>query len=252
MRFDVDPAYWNAIGPFGGWIAERFVRAVLAEPDAAGDPVSASIAFVGPMRADAFDVAPSPLRKNRSTDFWYATLTQDQDGNRAHCAHATFVLATRRETRVFTEAAAPAVAAPETLPQRDPARAPFPFLKRFDARFARGDILRGDLTLPAVMWVRDAEPRPLDFGVLLSLCDTPVPQIFYRFRQPVPVSTVTLNAFFHATRADLAAAGDDYLLTETRMRGANAGYYDAVTTVWSRSGKLLATSEQLVWYRDPA
>jgi acyl-CoA thioesterase len=58
-----------------------------------------------------------------------------------------------------------------------------------------------------------------------------------------------MSVYFHATDDEVAAIGDDYILNEaTGSRGARstAGQH---ARLWSRAGVLLATSEQLSWYR---
>jgi hypothetical protein len=43
--------------------------------------------------------------------------------------------------------------------------------------------------------------------------------------------------------------GDDFILVECEGRVGGAGASDERSSYWRRDGKLLATSEQLAWYR---
>lgn len=62
-------------------------------------------------------------------------------------------------------------------------------------------------------------------------------------------ATLTMSVYFHATADDLAEAGAGYVLNEaTGSRGAqNTSGQQA--RLWSPTGALLATTEQLAWYR---
>ena len=54
---------------------------------------------------------------------------------------------------------------------------------------------------------------------------------------------------FDTPDAEIAAVGDDYILSEVagvRAEGSTSGL---TMRLWSRSGALLATSEQLCWFK---
>jgi hypothetical protein len=246
-----DPNYWNLIGPFGGWLAAVLLHCVLAEEETLGVPLSFSINFAGAMEPGTFAVRLRDLRRNRSTTFWSAELVQVQAGAEVLCAFATIVTARRRESAAFLELIPPAMPAVETLTRFDPPRSP-EFLQRLDMRFiaARGfpKLIDGAI----VTWMRALDSDVLDFETLTALCDAGLPQIFLRLKRRVPVSSVTLNVFYHATVQELAAAGSGYVANRTRMRRAAHGFFDATTEVWSPNGTLLATTEQIVWFKTSA
>jgi acyl-CoA thioesterase len=247
-----DPAYWNRIGPFGGWIAALLLRCVLTEPEAVGDPLSFSINFAGAMEQGSFEIRLRQLRHGRSTTFWSAYLVQVQNGSEMCCAFATVVTAARRETPSFLEIAPPIVPAPEELrANRAAAAMGLPFLERLDLRFA-GTTFPFPDDGETRTWVRSIDAVELDFETLTALCDSGFPQIFVRLKRPVPISSVTLNVFYWATMEELASVGPDYLLNVARMRVARHGFHDTSTAMWSRSGTLLATTEQVIWFKPPA
>lgn len=98
-------------------------------------------------------------------------------------------------------------------------------------------------------WLRLAQPRPLDHVLLAYLADQFAPRSFFWADGPRPSATVTMSVHFHATPEELVAAGEDYVLNEaigTRGEQSTSG---AQLRMWSRAGALLATSEQLCWYR---
>ncbi|MDT9694164.1 thioesterase family protein, partial [Streptomyces sp. P9(2023)] len=72
----------------------------------------------------------------------------------------------------------------------------------------------------------------------------------YALGRTINTTTLTLTVYLHATEEELAAIGDDFILIECDGRVGSRGASDERSSYWSRSGKLLATSEQLAWYRE--
>ncbi len=245
--------YWNLIGPFGGWIAALLLRAMAREALAGAAPLSLSTNFVAAMSPGPYQLSTRRMRRNRSTDFWFAELTQTQDSGGAlqHCAHASSVFAVRRPAVPFVEVARPVAVEPEALRPISERRTVTKWFARYDIRVASGSPYDSEPTNRTIAWVRDADARPLDYVSLAALCDCSFPQIFTRARRMLPISTVTMNAFFHATPAELDEVGGDFILSDSSMRIAANGFFDMQTTLWSRSGRLLATTEQVVWYKLP-
>lgn len=89
----------------------------------------------------------------------------------------------------------------------------------------------------------------MDAVQLALLSDLGAPRIFFVSNGPRPSSTITLSIYFHATDDELAACADDYILSEMIGTRANAATIGSRKDLWSREGKLLATSEQLCWFR---
>jgi acyl-CoA thioesterase len=145
----------------------------------------------------------------------------------------------------------PQIAPPEAIAAL---RRPLPlqWFDRFEFRHAEGLPFQGDTgSARSLSWARKIGSA-LDARTLTEVCDSAIPRIFYRTRTPLPIATVTMNVFFHATAAEIAEIGDDYVLCDARWHGANDGYFDEQQLIWSRSGRLLATTDQLCWYREPA
>jgi hypothetical protein len=63
-------------------------------------------------------------------------------------------------------------------------------------------------------------------------------------------TTLSLTAYLHADADELACLGDDFILIECEGRVGGGGASDERSSYWSRAGRLLATSEQLAWYRQ--
>lgn len=251
-RSPSSPLYWNAIGPYGGWIAAMLLHAVQSEPSAQGEPIALQAQFAGPIRQAPFTLVTSCLRQNRSTAFWRSELRQaDEAGEESVCAHASITLSNWRTTQTISDAVIPM--APPAL---DLAIAPArrfgtpEFVKRYDFRPVRGILGQDQSDMNTLMWVRDAEPRALDARSITALCDAPVPSIWLRMATPVLITTVVYTIFFRASQAQLTSAGDGHVLLESRCATGTAGFFDQDTNVWSEGGVLLAQTQQLAWFSD--
>ena len=100
------------------------------------------------------------------------------------------------------------------------------------------------------LWVRDEPPRPLDFVSLAAICDSFFPRIFIRRRKLTPIGTVSLTSFFHADAAMLAEQADRHVLGSARALNFRNGYFDQSGEIWSDGGQLLASTHQIVYFRE--
>ena len=66
----------------------------------------------------------------------------------------------------------------------------------------------------------------------------------------LPAGTVTMTVYFHADADELRAIGDDYLLGQAQAQVFHKGFFDQTAQLWSRSGHLLATSQQVMYFKD--
>jgi acyl-CoA thioesterase len=244
------PAYANMVGPFGGTTAACMLNAAWLHPARLGEPVALTVNFAAALSDGEFSVRARPARTNRSTQHWLIELSQA--GEVAITASAVF--AVRRETWSAPEAAPPEVPAAETI-----ARAPLigrpAWVRQYDMRFAIGgmpEAFDSQLQPDSVtrVWVRDEPPRPLDFISLAALCDSFFPRVFLRRRQFAPIGTVSLTTYFHADAALLRAQGEQPVLGTARALNFRNGYFDQSAEVWGADRQLLASSHQVVYYRD--
>lgn len=250
LRGHTHPAYANMVGPFGGIIAATMLNAALTHPSRLGDPVALTVNYAGPIADGAFHIDAVAMRTNRSTQHWSITLTQDDEV----AITATAVFAIRRDTWSATDAGAPEVPAASELP-RAPAVPRAPWTHNYDMRFVRGSLPNlenppADMDSVTWVWLRDEPPRPLDFAALASICDAFFPRIFVRRPRWVPASTVSITTYFHADAALLAAQGAEPVLCTARASHFGRGYHDQAAEIWGRDGALLATSHQIVYYKE--
>ena len=117
-------------------------------------------------------------------------------------------------------------------------------------RAAGNPPFQGSQDTRSTAWVRLDPDRPLDAVGLVALADTPTPRLFYITNKPDMIATVSMTVYLHATAEDYAAVGTDYMLVEaTGARGGN-GFFDQHARMWSRDGRLMATTQQIVNYRS--
>ncbi len=250
FRGQSNPAYANLVGPFGGVTAATLLNAAICHADVLGEPVSLTVNYAAPIADAAFEVSARAARTNRSTQHWLLEMRQAGEV----VATATAVFARRRETWSALEIAPPPVpAAAEVAVTEIPPYMP-QWLHNYEMRLVRGDI---DFASEAetddsvtTLWMRDRPPRPLDHLSLAALSDAFLPRIFVRRQRFVPIGTVTLTTYFHADAQMLAAQGEAHLLATARASRFRDGYFDQTGELWGADGELLATTHQLVYYRE--
>ena len=245
------PAYANMVGPFGGITNAALLNAVLSHPQRQGEPIALTVNFAGPVADGAFEIEAHPVRTNRSTQHWTLQLTQQG----VVAATATAVFALRRNTWSSGEAVAPAdMPGPDALARAGVSGRPA-WTQRYDMRFDRGEMpeafdAREQPHSESRLWVRDEPPRPLDFASLAAICDCFFPRIFVRRRALTPVGTVTLTICFHADAGMLAEQAERHVLGVARALAYRNGYFDQTAEIWSDNGQLLASTHQMVYFRD--
>jgi acyl-CoA thioesterase len=129
------------------------------------------------------------------------------------------------------------------------------WLQRYDMRFLEGMIPRtwdGAESADSLtrLWVRDHPPRPLDFAALTALADVFFPRVWLRRAKFVAIGTVSMTVYFHATGAELARAGTGFLLVQARGQRFHGGYFDQAGQLWNEAGELIATTHQVVYYKE--
>lgn len=246
--------YRNMIGPFGGVTAATALNAVLQHPALMGQPISLTVNYAGPLAAGAFKVTVTPRRTNRSTQHWVIELTQeDKDGVDEAMLTGTAVTGTRRPTWSGDDSALPSVPRPDDLPESSPISA-VEWINRYDMRFIEGKFPThwdgSGKTSLSQLWMRDRPPRPLDFCSLASMADIFFPRVYLRRALPVPVGTVSMTVYFHADGAQLTQSGTGFLLGQARAQAFRNGFFDQTAQLWNEAGLLLATTHQLVYFKE--
>ncbi|EID56025.1 acyl-CoA thioesterase [Saccharomonospora xinjiangensis] len=243
------PAYTNMVGPFGGVTAAVLMRAVLADPRLLGEVLSLTVNYAAAVAEGPFEVTATPVRTNRSTQHWTVALTQGG----APVTTATVVTGLRRPTWSDSEAPMPAVPRADDVPVR-----PMPdfvaWARNYEMRYLEGPLPDADTGAHAdsttTLWVREQPSRTLDVPALAALCDVFYPRILRRKGTFVPAGTVSLTTYFHAPAETVRAQGNRPLLGTAKAGVFGGGYFDQSARLWSADGDLLASSHQLVYFKE--
>ncbi|MFL6714151.1 MAG: acyl-CoA thioesterase [Sulfurifustis sp.] len=240
-------SYWNMVSPFGGVTAAIALNGILLQSDRQGDPIALTVNYAAPMQQGDFEVGVRLTRANRSTQHWAVEIRQG--ANAEVMVNAIAVLAVRRDTWGFTEAVRPpAVSAAESRRFRPLTAMRWPAM--YDVRYARGEVRTDSPDSLSYSWIQDAEPRAVDFLSLTAYCDTFAPRLFFRRSTFVPIGTVSLNIYFHVSADELARHGSEPIFGVAQGQVAHRGYFDQQAQLWGRQDRLLATTQQIVWYKE--
>jgi Thioesterase-like superfamily len=248
------PDYWNMVGPFGGYTAALAVRTVMQHPALLGEPVALTVNYAGATTEGPFTVTATPARTNRSTQHWVIALGQTNAAGELEVAMtATVMTALRRDTWHANDMPMPVVPAVSEV-SRDRRDGSPVWLERYDMRFVHGSIPAkfdgSEASSLTQLWMRDDPPRPLDFVSLTAMADVFYPRIWLRRAKRVAAGTVSMTTYFHASQAQLLEAGTGYLLGQAQAQAFRHGFFDQTAQLWSEAGTLLATSTQLVYYKE--
>jgi acyl-CoA thioesterase len=246
----LDDAYWNFTGQYGGVSCALVVATLLRDPARLGDPLSLTVNLATPIAQGPVRLEKSLLAQTRSTQHWQVKIVQHVDGVPVLRSVAMMVFAVRRPSFSDLEVSRPDAPAYDAL-ERTP-RAGLNWLQRYEFRFLQGVPEAARPDSHTVAYVRDDPPRPLDYSSLACIADSFFPRLFLRLGGMHPIATITLSIYFHATAQAIAQHGDAPLLTTARARSFEAGFGDHVGELWGAQGQLLATTEQLMWFKASA
>ncbi|MFN3522564.1 MAG: thioesterase family protein [Phenylobacterium sp.] len=234
-------------GLWGGYALGLCVRALEAEPEAGGEALSMTLTYAAGLPAGDLDVRTRRLRQGRSIGVWEVEVSPA--GVEEVGVHGMVTLATRPATPPFAFAALPQAPAPEDLPSPEHPAGPAHFgASAFERRTLDGFPPRPTGDSRSLAWVR---PRNgvWDKALLAMVTDNSAPRAMYALER-VMTTTLSLTVYLHARAEELAELKDDFILIECEGRVGGGGASDERSSYWSRDGRLLATSEQLAWYRQ--
>lgn len=244
-RAFADPRYEAGTGMFGGFTAALLLRAVVLDERRAGTPSALTLHYL--KRVDPgsqLTLQTKLVSATRSLQFWQVELHLAGDDQPATLA--TVMLSEPRASDGFTEPPMPEAPPPESLPSFHP---PGTFGQRTPVHPVNATGLFDQPSSRTLSWVREQSGRALDHAQLAYLSDSYAPRIFLKSKTLRPSSTVTMSVYFLASEAELVALGDDYVLVDAVGTRAEQSIIGSQAQLWSRSGVLLATSEQLCRFR---
>jgi acyl-coenzyme A thioesterase PaaI-like protein len=235
-------------GLWGGYAIGLCVRVIESEPEAVGEALSLTLTYAAALPAGELDVRTRRLRQGGSIGVWEVELRPA--GSEEVGVHAMVTMARRPQTPAFAFATMPDAPDPDSLPS--------PVTPGVSQHFGAQALERRTLdSFPpkptgdsrTLAWVRSRR-GPLDKSLLGMITDNSAPRAFYALGPTVMTTTLSLTVYLHATVAEIAEVGHDFILVECEGRVGAGGASDERSSYWRRDGKLLATSEQLCWYRE--
>jgi acyl-coenzyme A thioesterase PaaI-like protein len=234
-------------GLWGGYAIGLCIRVLEAEPEAVGEALSLTLTFAAALPSGELDIRTRRLRQGGSIGVWEVELRAP--GSEEVGVHAIVTMARRPATPAFTFVKMPDATPPEDLPTwTSPGGGTHYGAVALERRTLEGFPPRPGADSRSLAWVRSRR-SPLDKALLGMITDNSPPRVFYALGMSVMSTTLTLTVYLHATAAEIAEIGDDFVLVDYEGRVGGGGASDERSSYWSRDGRLLATSEQLAWYR---
>jgi acyl-coenzyme A thioesterase PaaI-like protein len=254
----VGPGRWTTLagpewsnpggGLWGGYAIGLCIRVLESESEAVGEALSLTLTYVAALPSGELDIRTRRLRQGGSVGVWEVELLpagSDQVG-----VHAIVTMARRPKTPGFAFASMPEAPDPETMPAPEmPGEGRHYSASAFERRTLDGFPPTPSGDSRSLAWVRPRH-EPLDKALLGMITDNSAPRAMYALGHTIMTTTLTLTAYLHATIEEIAEVGDDFILVECEGRVGGGGASDERSSYWRRDGKLLATSEQLAWYRE--
>ncbi|MBV9461144.1 MAG: thioesterase family protein [Bradyrhizobium sp.] len=247
------PDYFAFVGPFGGATAATILRALIEHPQRSGDPLALTVNYCAPIAEGEFDLDVRLIKANRSSQHWCVELSQ---GGGEVATLATAVFAERRPSWTHQSAEMPEAKPFATIPPYT--KVAVPWVKQYDFRFIEGEPDFGTgkqgpkqavVSAYSKLWIGDRVPRTIDMLSLVSMSDAFFARVFHARRELVPFGTVTLTTYFHVGSEDLAAEDTTHVLACADAKIFNRSYQDQTGELWSPSGKLIATTTQMGYFK---
>src|SRR5215475_7690027 len=245
--------YYAFVGPFGGFTAATILRALIEHPERAGDPLAITVNYCAPIAEGEFDLDVRLVKANRSSQHWSVELSQ---GGGDVATLATAVFAERRPSWTHQSAEMPEAKPFATIPPYT--KVTVPWVKQYDFRFIEGEpdfgtgtqaTKQAPVSAYSKLWIADRAPRKIDMLSLVAMSDAFFARIFHARRELVAFGTVTLTTYFHSSVEDLAAEDITHVLACADAKIFNRSYQDQSGELWSPSGKLIATTTQMGYFK---
>lgn len=243
--------YANMAGPFGGITSACLMRAVLSDPRVMGTPVSMTVNLCGAVANGVFDITTTVKRQGKYIQHWSVELKQDG----AVRSTASLIFAHRNQGFDHQPEKMPSVPPPDQIAPFDGHR-PLPWLKAYEFRFVTGapDFSGPSDTalLPSksIQYIADDPPRPLDYLSLTAMADSYLLRIFKIRPKFLPMGTVSITTHFIGTPDEIATQGADPVLGIVDGSRFHGNFHDQNMQIWGKDGTLLASGNQLVWFKE--
>lgn len=243
--------YTNFTGVFGGFTAAVLLRAVLEDERRQGVPVALTVNYCAAIAEGTFEIAAREVRTGKSTQHWSVELAQGS----TIAATASVVCGQRRAVWSHHPAEPPHMPPAETVPVFADFR-PGGWTSQYEMRFAHGAPDWGQRDEADIrparshLWMKDLPDRPLDYLSLACMSDAFVIRALIARPKPTQFGTVTLTTFFHGNEEAMRVQGTSPLLCTADAHLFADGFADQIAHLWGKDNRLLATSTQIVWYKE--
>lgn len=248
-RTNAGPEWSNPGGGlWGGYAIGLCIEVLEAEPASVGEALSLTLTYAAALPAGEIDIRTRLIRQGGSIGVWEVELLPA--GSSQVGVHAIVTMAQRPKTPEFAFAKMPIAPSPESLPSPDiPGGSMHYGASAFERRTVEGFPPALSEDSRSLAWTRSRRGA-LSKALLGMITDNSAPRAMYALSN-VWTTTLSLTVYLHATAEEIAEVGDDFILVECEGRVGGGGASDERSSYWRRDGKLLATSEQLAWYREP-
>lgn len=240
-------AYLNFDTAYGGWVMALAAEALASAEGARGRIVSFTGTFIDAIRDRPLTVRVTALMKRPRTDFWRVVIAY-RDAPEQAVFTADVITSLDRKGDVSFEGVRPDARLPEEV-KRAEGRGRPGWFDHIDQRWTVGRLFEPAERPYSITWARDAEARPLDVKSLLLLSDAIAPRTFFATDRMTFGSTISIAVSLFASEEDYANVGEDFLMIEGDSDVIRSGVYDQRGRLWSRSGRLLAVSNQVAFYK---
>jgi acyl-CoA thioesterase len=247
---NVDPSWWVARGPHGGYLSAIILRALTETLDNPSRPVrSFTTHFASAPKEGAIEIETRVERAGRSMSFLAARTTQGD-------SVVALTLAAFSDSRAgfdFDDSVMPEAPSPEEGFKVPAEGTGIPsFLGKFDMRWTMGGPpYSGSPEAVVGGWIRLEPPTVADAPVVACLLDAWAPAIFPRATQRVLCPTIDLTMHFRNDLPLAGAAADDFLLGRFSSKLSRDGFFEEDGELWSKDGVLIAQSRQLALALTP-
>lgn len=242
----VDPGWFLARGPQGGYVAAIMLRAMSETVgDGQRSPRSMTAHFTETPAAGPVVIQAQAIRRGRSVTTVEARMTQEDRVVGVGIAG----FSRSRPSLEFNDLRMPSAPPPEECPASPVSPAAPSIVDRYEFRWAIGDTpYSGSGSARCGGWVRLAEPMRPDAALVAAYCDGWPHALFSRITPAAGIAavpTVDLTIHFRETLPLPTARESDYCLAVFETGVAADGFVEEDGEIWSREGVLLAQSRAL-------
>ncbi|MGE0711343.1 MAG: acyl-CoA thioesterase [Planctomycetota bacterium] len=249
-RIQVEPAWFQGPGAFGGLTAAWLLRALSGEVEsslrgsAARAPRELSGAFCAPVKEGEAELRARVVRAGLRVS--YVTGELLQRGKVAATASAVFAAERAAAVEGFAELAMPSAPPPAEVPCWEVPGLPA-FVAAFELRQCLGAApISGRPDVESGGWVRLRQPEPVDAALAAALLDCYPPALFTRLERALPAATVAWSVHFLCPLPRPETPRDAYHLLRVRTQVGTGGYSSEDDELWAPDGTLVARARQLV------